>query len=119
MLSLSRDGRLVFAGRALRTFSFGYLSVVLALYLAERGLSAAQIGGVFTATLVEDAVLTTLLAAVADRVGRRRILILTAPFIAVAGVFLAVARDPWLLMAAAVLGTLSPSGQEAGPFTPL
>jgi MFS family permease len=119
VLTLSRDGRIVFAGRALRTFSCGYLSVVLALFLSERGLSAAQIGAVFTATLVEDAVLTTLLAAVADRVGRRRILILTAPFIAVAGVFLAVARDPLVLMAAAVLGTLSPSGQEAGPFSPI
>ncbi len=119
MPALTRDGRLVFAGRALRTFSFGYLSVVLALYLGEKGLSAAQIGGVFTATLVEDAVLTTLLSAVADRVGRRRILILTAPFIALAGVVLALAEDPWLLMVAAVLGTLSPSGQEAGPFSPL
>ena len=43
-LGLTEDGRLLFAGRAVRTFGFGYLSVVLPLYLAGRGLSAPQIG---------------------------------------------------------------------------
>jgi MFS family permease len=118
-LGLTRDGRLLFAGRALRTFGFGYLSVILALYLAARGLSAPQIGAVLTATLVEDALETTFLAAVADRVGRRRILVVTPLFLTLAGALLAVARAPWLLMVGAVVGTLSPGGQEAGPFSPL
>ena len=61
-LDLSREGRLLFAGRALRTFGFGWLSLVLALYLERRGLSAPAIGAVFTATLVEDAVFTVLVA---------------------------------------------------------
>jgi MFS family permease len=118
-LRLTADGRLLFAGRALRTFGFGYLSVILALYLAARGLSAPQIGAVLTATLVEDALATTFLAAVADRVGRRRILVVTPLFLTLAGVILAVAKAPWLLMVGAVVGTLSPGGQEAGPFSPL
>src|SRR5436305_2936588 len=118
-LGLSRDGWLLFGGRSLRTFGFGYLSVILTLYLARRGLSAPQIGAVLTATLVEDALVTTFLATVADRLGRRRILILTSLFITLAGVLLALAEAPWLLMLGAVIGTLSPSGQEAGPFAPL
>ena len=32
---------------------------------------------------------------------------------------LATADSPWLLVAGAVLGTLSPNGQDAGPFAPL
>ena len=52
-LTLTPEGRLIFAGRALRSFSFGWLSVILALYLHDRGLSAAAIGAAFTATMVE------------------------------------------------------------------
>jgi hypothetical protein len=79
---LSPEGRLVFAGRALRSFAFGWLSVILALYLAGRGLSPTEIGAVFTATMVEDAVLTLLLSTVAARVGPARVMAVTAPFIA-------------------------------------
>ena len=118
-LGLTRDGYLLFAGRALRTFGFGALSVVLAFFLKERGLTDLQIGVVLTVTLIEDALLTTLLTIYADRVGRRRILILTSLPIVVAGIILAVAEQPWLVMAAVVLGTLSPSGYEAGPFSAL
>jgi MFS family permease len=118
-LGLTRDGGLLFAGRALRTFGFGYLSIILALYLDRRGLSRLQIGAVLTATMVEDALLTTLIAALTNRVGRRRVLMLAPLLITLAGVLLAIARHPWLLMGAAILGTLSPSGQEAGPFSPL
>src|SRR5690349_13118471 len=91
---LSPDGRLLFVGRALRTFGFGYLSVVLTLYLAQRGLTTKQIGAVLTATLIEDALATTLLALVADRVGRRRILMLAPLPITLAGAVLALATRP-------------------------
>jgi MFS family permease len=118
-LGLSPEGRLIFAGRALRSFAFGWLSVILALYLDQRGLSAAQIGVVFTATMVEDALLTMFLSTVAARVGPARVMLATAPLIAVGGLLLAVAQDHWLLLTGAVLGTLSPNGQEAGPFAPM
>ena len=78
---LSREGRLLFAARALRTFAFGWLSVVLALYLAQRGLSPRAVGAVFTATMVEDALLTMLLATLATRFGAARIMTVTAPLI--------------------------------------
>ena len=118
-MALTPDGRLLFAARALRSFSFGWLSVILALYLAGRGLSATQIGAVFTATMVEDALLTMLLSAVAGRIGPARVMALTAPLIALGGLLLATAGSPWLLLTGAVLGTLSPNGQDAGPFSPL
>jgi MFS family permease len=116
---LSRDGRLLFGARAVRAFAFGWLSVVLALVLARLGLSAARIGGIFTATMIEDAVLTIFLSIIAMRIGPARIMAWTAPLITLGGVLLALADDPWLLMAGAVLGTLSPNGLEAGPFAPM
>ena len=54
-LIVSRTGRLVLMAKAVRAFAFGWLSVILALYLARRGFVAAEIGAVFTATMVEDA----------------------------------------------------------------
>jgi len=118
-LVLSPEGWLLFAAKALRAFGFGWLSVVLAIFLARRGLSSGEIGAVFTATLVEDAVLTMLLSIAAARIGPARIMLFTAPLIAFGGVLLAVAESRWLLVAGAVLGTLSPSGQDAGPFAPM
>ena len=109
-MTLTADGRWLFAGRALRTFSFGYLSLALALYLAARGFSAAAIGGVLTATLVEDAVFTALVSGLVNRVGRRRVLTACSLLISFAGVMLAVGDRPWVLVVGAVLGTLSPSG---------
>jgi MFS family permease len=116
---LSRDRQWLFAAKALRTFSFGWLSVILALYLSRRGLSSAAIGTVFTATMVEDAILTIVLSVLAARVGPRRIMILTAPLITLGGTVLAITRTPTLLIVGAILGTLSPNGQEAGAFSPL
>lgn len=116
---LTPQGRLIFLGRALRSFSFGWLSVILALYLDERGFSAGEIGAVFTATMVEDALLTMVLSTVAARIGPARVMACTAPLIVVGGLLLATADRGWLLLAGAVLGTLSPNGQEAGPFAPM
>lgn len=115
--ALSREGRFLLAAKAVRTFGFGWLSVILALYLARRGFSSTEIGGVFTATMVEDALLTMGLSAMASRIGPVRVMVFTAPLIAVGGVILALANAKSLLLAGAVLGTLSPTGQEAGPFT--
>ena len=119
MEGLSAEGRLLFAGRAVRSFAFGWLSVTLALYLDQRGLSPTEIGAVFTATMVEDALLTMLLSTMAARIGPARVMAMTAPLIALGGLLLATAESPFLLMAGAVLGTLSPNGQEAGPFAPM
>lgn len=118
-LVLSCEGRLILAGRALRSFCFGWLSVILVLYLQGRGLGTPAIGAVLTATMVEDALLTMLLSAFAARLGAARVMAATAPLIALGGVLLALADSRALLLAGAVLGTLSPNGQEAGPFAPM
>lgn len=118
-VALSPEGRLIFFGRALRSFAFGWLSVILALYLAQRGFSAAAIGAAFSATLVEDALLTMFLSTIASRLGPAWVMAATAPLMALGGLLLATAQNPWLLMAGAVLGTVSPSGLDAGAFAPL
>jgi len=55
MAHSGRDVLLLFSARSVRLFAYGALSVVLALYLHEAGLTGAQIGLLFTLTLAGDA----------------------------------------------------------------
>lgn len=117
-LVLTRDGYLLVAARGLRMFSYGFLSVILALYLSGLGFSVVQIGVLFTVALAGGAAVTAGVSLFADRWGRRRTLIASAVLMALGGVVLAAGSFPLLLLFAA-LATLSPSAQEIGPFQSL
>ncbi len=112
----STDIRTLFTTRIVRLFAYGFLSVVLALYLAEAGLSEIQIGLLLTFTLAGDAVITLWLTTNADRLGRRRMLVAGALLMILAGAVFVLTRNPLLLTLAAIVGVLSPSGNEIGPF---
>jgi MFS family permease len=114
--TLSRDGWLLFAACGVRNFAYGFLSVVLGVYLAALGLGVEAIGGIFTAALAGGALMTLALTSVADRLGRRNVLVLGAVLMAAAGVAFALTDQILILAAAAILGTISPSGKEVGPF---
>jgi len=111
-----KDITLLFTTRIVRLFCYGFLSVVLALYLTQAGLSERQTGLLFTLTLAGDAVITLLLTTSADRFGRRRTLLVGALLMVAAGVVFIITRNPILLMLAAIIGVISPSGNEIGPF---
>jgi MFS family permease len=111
-----RNIRLLFTTRIVRLFCYGFLSVVLALYLAEAGLSEKAIGLLFTLTLAGDAGISLWLTTSADRFGRRRTLIVGALLMVGAGIVFIITRNTFLLMAAAIIGVISPSGNEIGPF---
>ena len=113
---LTADGRLLFTTRLVRLFAYGFLSVVLALYLAQAGLTTAQIGTVFTFTLIGDAAITLWITTSADRIGRKRMLLLGAGLMLFAGIVFAVTGNIVLLIVAGIIGVLSPSGNEIGPF---
>jgi len=107
---------ILFSTRIIRLFCYGFLSVILALYLSEAGFTEGQIGLLFTLTLVGDAVITLWLTTSADRLGRKRTLILGALLMAGAGVAFVLTRNIILLIIAAIIGVISPSGNEIGPF---
>jgi MFS family permease len=115
-LGLSRDGRLLFAARIVRMFGYGSIAVILVLYLARLGLDGVAIGLILSLTLVGDTVISLWLTTHADRVGRRRILIIGAVLMALAGVLFAATDAFALLLVAATIGVISPSGNEVGPF---
>lgn len=107
---------LLFSARIVRLFCYGFLSVVLALYLAQVGLSKQQIGLLFSLTLAGDAGISLWLTTSADHFGRQRTLIIGALLMIGAGVVFILTKDPLLLMVAGIIGVISPSGNEIGPF---
>ncbi|MEW5991900.1 MAG: MFS transporter [Chloroflexota bacterium] len=113
---LDRDGRLLFLTRTFRLFGYGFLAVVLVLYLVELGLDAAAIGAVLTLTLVGDTAISLWLTTRADRIGRRRVLVVGALLMSGAGIVFAVTDWLPLLVLAGTVGVISPTGNEVGPF---
>ncbi len=113
---LTRDGWLLFATRCSRMFAYGLLSVVLVLYLVEVGLKEWEVGLLLTLTLAGDTAISLWLTTTADRLGRRRTLILGAALMVLAGVVFISTGNFLLLVVAATVGVISPSGNEIGPF---
>jgi len=116
---MARDVALIFAARVSRMAGYGAIAVVLGLYLAERGFDAGQVGLLFTLTLAGDAVISLWLATRADRFGRRRTLVIGAALLVVGGVAFAATGEYVVLLAAAIVSIISPSGAEVGPFLPV
>jgi len=71
----------------------GFLSVVLVLYLTEAGLSEGRIGALLTLTLLGDTALSLGITTSADRVGRRRMLLVGAALMIFAGLLFAVTHS--------------------------
>ena len=113
---LGRDGRLLFLTRLLRMFAYGSLAVVLVLYLASLGIEPLAIGAILTLTLIGDTLISLWLTTRADRIGRRRVLIIGSLLMAAAGVAFAFTSVVALLILAATIGVISPTGNEVGPF---
>ena len=111
-----RDSALLVAARITRLFAYGFLSVILVLYLTEIGVSEVSAGLLLTLALAGDAAVSLWLTATADRRGRRRMLLIGAVLMAVGGAVFAATSNWWLLALAATVGVISPTGKEVGPF---
>ena len=114
--STGRDAVLVILARSCRMFAYGASSLILALFFAELGLADSRIGLFMTLTLLGDVVLSLLLTLIADRVGRRRTLVAGSVLMVVSGAVFALCEEFWVLLAAAVVGVISATGGDFGPF---
>lgn len=112
----NKDISLLFSTRIIRLFCYGFLSVVLVLYLSEAGLTEQQAGLLFTFTLAGDAGISLWLTTHADGFGRKRTLLVGALLMLGAGCIFLLTNNLIILMIAAIIGVISPSGNEIGPF---
>ncbi|KAK3685223.1 major facilitator superfamily transporter [Podospora appendiculata] len=112
----SRDTKLLCMQRFVRLFAYGASFLILAQYLSSLSISDSKIGLFMTLTLLGDVVLSFLLTAITDQVGRRRVLAAGAASLTMSGIVFAVSSNYWILLVASVVGVISPSGNEIGPF---
>lgn len=113
---ISADGRKILLARALRTFAYGYLAVVLGAYLDLLGLDPFAIGIVLTAAIAGSALMTVVWSLLADRVGRRRTVTIMAVLMAAGGAIFAATDSVLLLVIGAFTGTISVTSSEVGVF---
>ena len=113
---LSSDGKRLLLTRVLRTFAYGYLAVILGVYLDKLGMGPIEIGLIFTAAIGGSAVMTILWSLVADRYGRRRTIATMALLMAAGGLIFALTSDAWWLVVGAFTGTISATSSEVGIF---
>ena len=113
---LSRDGKLLLSARILRTFGYGFLSVVIAIYLRFLGFDDIQIGLLLGSTLVNSVVFTIFASFYADRIGRRNVLVIYASLMCISGLIFTFTDNYFLLVLAAFIGTINVTGSETGAF---
>ncbi|MDP9321132.1 MAG: MFS transporter [Chloroflexota bacterium] len=110
------DGRRLLLARVLRTFAYGYLSVVLGVYLDRLGLDPTRIGIVLTSAIAGSAVMTVAWSLFADRYGRRRTISSMAVLMAIGGLLFAITDSFAILVLAGFTGTISATNSEVGVF---
>lgn len=108
ILNASQDAKLLCLQRFIRLFAYGASSLVLALYLSSLDISDARIGLFMTLTLLGDVTLSFVLTLFADGLGRRRTLVAGAGLMSASGLVFAFSGSYWVLVAASVLGVISP-----------
>jgi MFS family permease len=96
-------------------FAYGMLSVILVLYLTGLGFKDRW-GTIVSAALLGDIAVSLWITTSADRIGRRKMLILGALLMAGTGLVFATTEQFLPLLAAATIGVVSPSDKEVGPF---
>ncbi|KAK9460308.1 major facilitator superfamily domain-containing protein [Lipomyces oligophaga] len=116
VFNATRDVHLLFLQRFLRMFAYGQVTIILVVFLTLLGFSESKVGLFMTCTLLGDVVLSFLLTLVADKLGRRRVLAVGALMMGLSGVVFSYAFKFWVLLVASIVGVISPSGNEIGPF---
>ena len=116
---MTSDARRILALQALRAFAYGLGSVLIGVTLARRGLSGFEVGLVLAALLAGVALTSVAIARTGDRVGRRRWYAALFLLMGLAGIAFALTDETWLLVLAALSGTVSTEVVESGPFTSL
>jgi MFS family permease len=116
VLPLTADVAAVLVAKTARTFCYGFLGIVLPVYLASLGVSAAGIGIAITLTLAGSAVLTWAVRRPAERLGPRAPLLALAALSGASALLLLGFTWPPLVVLAAILGNVAVGAGETGPF---
>jgi MFS family permease len=107
---VDRNGKLLLVVRPLQSFAASFVSIFFAVYLKSLGLPLWQIGLVLTGGLTVSTLFNLVAGFLADRVGRRRMLVFFGLLSAAAGSVYFVSSYPPLLVAVAVVSSIGYRG---------
>ncbi|KAJ7780851.1 major facilitator superfamily domain-containing protein [Mycena maculata] len=115
-LSSPRDVYLIILQRAIRLLVYGQSAIVLTAFLKSLAFTDFQMGLFMTLTLLGDAVGSLILTIYADRLGRAKVLLGGSLLMTASGLVFASSQTYIVLLLAAMVGVITPSGNEIGPF---
>lgn len=116
---LSTDGKIIFINRALRSFAFGFISIVIGIYLKEIGINSLLIGLFLSASLLGGAVFTLVVGHFAPAYGIKK-MFLVSLLVSLIGISVFILTQNYIfLIIASLIAFMSPSGRELGPFLSL
>ncbi len=107
---VTRDGKLLLAVRPLQAFSSSFVSIFFAVYLSLLGLPLWQIGLIMTGGLLASTGFNVVAGFLADRFGRRRLLVFFGLVAAFSGSVFALFTDPLVLIPVAVISAMGYRG---------
>lgn len=108
------DRSILYVAAFSRALATGMIGVLVAIYLANRGLDASAIGMVVAAGLAGAALGALLVTTFADRAGRRRVLVALGLLSAAGGVLVTAADGLLAISGAAFVGMLNGMGRDRG-----
>mmetsp|Transcript_30370 Transcript_30370/g.66357 ORF Transcript_30370/g.66357 Transcript_30370/m.66357 type:complete len:501 (-) Transcript_30370:244-1746(-) len=113
---LPRDLTLCFFTRCLRMFNYGAISPIFFLFCTRIGLSDMKTAQLITGILLGDLAITFVLTTHADTFGRRKTLVVGSILKSFAGIAFGTCSNFYVLLLAGILGVVSTTGGEIGPF---
>ncbi|KAF2279508.1 major facilitator superfamily transporter [Westerdykella ornata] len=116
VLKSTKDVKLLFLQRFIRLFAYGASYIILVHFLANLGISDEHVGLFMTLTMLGDVAISFVLTIITDQVGRRKVLAAGALLMGSSGIVFALSSRYWALLLASIVGVISPSGNEIGPF---
>jgi len=93
--------------------------MILAIYLKLLGFDELLIGFILSATLVNSIIFNLFSSFFADRIGRKKVLIIYASLMTISGCVFLITENYFALIIAAFIGTINVTGSETGAFLSL
>ena len=110
----------IIASRVVLSFSYGYLNIILSLYLYHIGYNFVTIGAIIGTAIIINAFLALILSMIADHFGRKNILILLFIIFSISSGLFLYTRNPFIISLLSGLGGFTGSGGgpigSGGPF---
>ncbi|MFA9435770.1 MAG: MFS transporter [Candidatus Bathyarchaeota archaeon] len=107
---VNRNGKILLAVRPIQAFAGSFVSLVFAIYLNSLGLLLWQTGLVLSGGLATSTLFNLVAGYLADRMGRRRLLMFFGLMSTAAGLVFTLTNQPMILVVTAVIASMGYGG---------